>query len=221
MLSKRVKRQDKIVLSLFLASVVFLASRPLFAEFYGAGFLGGTVASKVDIKETGPGVNIKISGAKVDSSVFGGFKFGYWIDGLPYVGLESSLDFFAADVPGQVSGPFILNPTDVSVTAWGFTLMGRVPVEVSKRYPGGRFHPYIGVGPGIFFVTGKRGGEDSDVAVGLQVLAGVKAFLVPNLALFFEYKYSAFTPEFDVAGGRKDKFEYGINAIVLGLAAHF
>lgn len=215
----------RVVPLLASVAVLLFATQPLFAEPYGGGFLGGTIPADVDIKEKFPAVTFEIEQADVDSSFAGGLKLGYWLDGLPYVGFESGLDFYLADVPSQVAGGIVLNTTDVFVTAWEFTLMGRLPLEVSHRYPRGRFHPYLGLGPGIFFVTGERGSEDSDTVVGLQLLAGLKAFLSPNLALFFEYKYHAFTPKFDVFdplfGNGKDEFKYRVNMLVIGIAYHF
>ena len=154
-----------------------------------------------------------------DSAVFGG-KIGYWFDFFPFVGAELDISTFSPDitVPSQRLGNtgFNIGPFqgsvpvgnafkfNVSVVDIGVDIMGRYPLLKGPSFPRGRLQPYIGVGPALFITSIEDTRPDSNVNSlgsktltfgGFQVLGGVKFFLLKNLSLFAEYKFTYFTAD--------------------------
>jgi opacity protein-like surface antigen len=92
---------------------------------------------------------------------------------------------------------------DLSVTAVSLNLMGRYPLLKSPDFPRGRIQPYIGLGPGLFITRIEDLEPDLNNNIGskmltfggLQVIGGLKFFLLKNLSLFAEYKFSHFTAD--------------------------
>jgi opacity protein-like surface antigen len=94
------------------------------------------------------------------------------------------------------------------------------------RYPGRTFQPYGGAGIGMAIA---RIGDtatvrsDTDVATAWNVLAGLRAFVTPKIAVFTEYKYTGATLHFDQAfdslGGFKGN--YRAQHVLVGLSYHF
>jgi opacity protein-like surface antigen len=149
---------------------------------------------------------------EVDNSAIVGGKIGYWFDFFPLVGTELDIYAFSPDItvpPQTVRGSntsVILNSPfnfDVSVTAVSFNLMGRYPLLKSPEFPRGRIQPYIGIGPGLFITTINDLEPNSTFNLGsktltyggLQVIGGLKFFLLKKLSLFVEYKFSHFTAD--------------------------
>jgi len=97
------------------------------------------------------------------------------------------------------------------------------------RYPGSQFQPYIGVGPGLFFMRSKLGTASvSDTTVGLNAMAGLNVRIGKHLGIFAEYKYDWARPHFEnlydlgVPNGNIGfKGIYSNNAIVAGVGWHF
>ena len=85
-------------------------------------------------------------------------------------------------------------------------------LNVILRWPGERFQPYIGAGPGVFFVDASNSlGSTSDTKLGFNGLAGLKVFLTRNVGLYGEYKYN----------NAKFAATYEAHMLVGGLAFHF
>jgi opacity protein-like surface antigen len=169
---------------------------------------------------------VKLTTNVRDSAVFGG-KIGYWFDFFPFVGAELDISTFSPDitVPSQPLGRtgFNIGPLqngrpsgnafkfNVSVVDIGVDIMGRYPLLQGPDFPRGRLQPYIGAGPALFVTsiedTGVNGaanslGSKSLTFGGFQVLGGVKFFLLKNLSLFAEYKFTHFTADLSgVPGG--------------------
>ena len=154
-----------------------------------------------------------------DSAVFGG-KIGYWFDFFPFVGAELDISTFSPDitVPSQRLGNTGFNigtfqdsvpvgnafKFNVSVVDIGVNIMGRYPLLQGPDFPRGRLQPYIGAGPALFFTSIEDTRPNSDTNSlgsksltfgGFQLLGGVKFFLLKNLSLFAEYKFTHFTAD--------------------------
>jgi opacity protein-like surface antigen len=101
-----------------------------------------------------------------------------------------------------------------------------VGVNFIARYPGRTFQPYVGAGIGTAIAhIGDTATvrSDSDVAAAWNVLAGLRAFITPNIAVFGEYKHSGATLHFDHAFGTLGGFSgnYRAQHILGGLSYHF
>ena len=161
-----------------------------------------------------------------DSAVFGG-KFSYWFDFFPFVGAELDISTFSPDitVPSQPLGQtrFTIGPVDqngrpagtafkfnLSVLDIGMNVLGRYPLLQGPEFPRGRLQPYLGVGPALFVTSIEDTRPTSDpnslgskslAFGGFHVLAGVKFFLLKQLALFAEYKFTHFTADLSGVSG--------------------
>ncbi len=59
--------------------------------------------------------------------------------------------------------------------------------------------------------------------MGLNLLAGLRAFVLPRVAVFTEYKYTLATLRFTEAFAGDSGFhgDYRVNQLVIGLSFHF
>jgi opacity protein-like surface antigen len=178
-----------------------------------------------------------------NSATFGG-KIGYWFDALPFIGAEMDISTFRSDIKVNLSDiPFTIagqvfhesfTPLDLDarVVTIGFSVMGRYPFLQSPTFPRGRLQPYAGVGPAIFITKledqeaapNSNLGSKTTAAGGVQVLAGVKFFIINKLSLFTEYKFTHHTAEFGgtaqllTAAGSQ---AFNVHHFYGGLAWHF
>jgi len=65
--------------------------------------------------------------------------------------------------------------------------------------------------------------SNTDVTSGWNLLAGLRAFVTPYVAIFTEYKYTGARLRFDQAFGTAGGFEGGYRAqhVLVGLSYHF
>jgi len=204
----------RVVITLMLSLLYWVPG--VWAEPYIAAYAGYSLLSDTDLKAgfvnflqppSPPGRGIRFS-TDVDNSAIVGGKVGYWFDFFPLVGAELDIYGFSPDIslPSQIAGTVELKrPTefDLGVTAVSINFMGRYPLLKSPDFPRGRFQPYIGVGPGLFITSIKDLESDPNDNLGsktltfggLQVIGGLKFFLLKNFSLFAEYKFSHFTAD--------------------------
>jgi opacity protein-like surface antigen len=211
----------RVVITLMLSLLCWVPG--VWAEPYVAAYAGFSLLSDTDLNADvslpgAPTLNpvsstiqtirgVRLS-TDVDNSAIVGGKIGYWFDFFPLVGAELDIYGFSPDinVPPQISSgvaltvPFNFN---VSVTAISFNLMGRYPLLKSPAFPRGRIQPYIGIGPGLFITSIEDLEPNTDFSLGsktlafggLQVIGGLKFFLLKKLSLFAEYKFTHFTAD--------------------------
>ncbi|HNG53351.1 MAG TPA: outer membrane beta-barrel protein, partial [Nitrospira sp.] len=121
------------------------------------------------------------------------------------------------------STPHIKNLDDVPGIHLSVTNIGP---SVILRYPGMTWQPYIGVGPALLVAhLGRSTTTESDtqVSLGANVLAGIRAFVTPKVAVFTEYKYTDSTFRFGGAFGPVGGFDgtYRAHQLFMGLSYHF
>jgi hypothetical protein len=174
---------------------------------------------------------------EVDNSAIVGGKIGYWFDVFPLVGAELDIYGFSPDIssPPQIAGGVRLTRSlnfELGVTAISINFMGRYPLLKSPVFPRGRLQPYIGIGPGLFITSiedlephpNDNIGSKTLTFGGFQVIGGLKFFLLKNLSLFAEYKFSHFTADLS---GASANFSLGAtqnidaNHFYGGVAYHF
>ena len=224
---------------------VLLGFSPASAEWYVSGYAGVAIPNNQDFDVTGIVSGVSGSGTLKDvdldtSAVFGG-KVGYFFEDWTYFGLELEAYNFSPDAGPQtvqasgtilglpVVGATIFREFDINVTGIALNAILRGMTAKSDAFPEGRFHGYIGVGPGIFIanleVPTIPSIDDTSTVVGGQVLAGVKFFLTEHLSLFGEYKFiftDQFKFEFSPTGGNVTvNTGMTTNLIYGGIAYHF
>jgi opacity protein-like surface antigen len=164
---------------------------------------------------------------KFETSLLVGGKLGYFFDRSilgGHVGLEAEGYHFEPNVRQQ-NARFVgsmggigtdvtvrVQHADVEVTGAALNLLYRWPLARDAELPRGRVQPYVGVGLAVLMTElsttttpfqVNKAISDTDVQPALQVLAGVRTFVTPHLAVFLEYKYlqsRTFTFDFRESG---------------------
>lgn len=187
------------------------------AEWYVAGQFGANFADRLtDVAGTNGLVGARAPDFDLKNSFTYGGKVGYF-PGNGWVGVE--LDAFHTT-------PHIKNLDDVPGIHMRVTSAG---LNFIARYPGVTFQPYAGVGAAAIIAhisNSPTTRSDSEVTGGLNLLAGIRAFVTPYVAVFTEYKLTQATLRFDqafsgfgTAGGFMG--DYRAQQLVVGVSYHF
>lgn len=187
-------------------------------EWYAAGQFGVNFADRLtDIGGTGglsnPAIEPRFSAFDLKNSLTYGAKLGNF-PGNGWFGIE--LDAFH-------STPHIKQLDDIAGTHMRVTTVG---LNFIARYPGATYQPYVGVGGAMLIghlSDAPAYRHDTDVTSGLNVLAGLRAFVTPYVAIFAEYKYTQATFRFDQAFGAAGGFtgDYKAQQLLFGISYHF
>jgi opacity protein-like surface antigen len=187
------------------------------AEWYVAGQFGPNFADRLtDVSGTNGFAGARAPDFDLKNSFTYGGKVGYF-PGNGWFGIE--LDAFHTT-------PHIKNLDNVPGIHMRVTTAA---VNFIARYPGVTFQPYAGVGAAAVIAhigDSPTTRSDSDVTGGLNVLAGIRAFVTPYVALFTEYKLTQATLRFDQAFsnfGTPGGFmgDYRAQQLVVGVSYHF
>lgn len=152
-----------------VVSTLALFSTASWAEFYFGGAVGGNFPFGLNDVKLKSVNNQPVDIQLEDSLAYGG-KAGYFF---------SSVDWLGVEVEAFNSNP---NFKPTTVTVGGFPVnVGAIDLRVTTaaanlvaRYPGNRFEPYIGIGPGAFVARISRGGNSqTSVVPGLNVIGEV------------------------------------------------
>jgi opacity protein-like surface antigen len=186
------------------------------AEWYVAGEVGANFADRLaNISGTGglQGIPPAFEDFDLKNSVSYGGKVGYFPQ-HGWFGLE-----------GEVlqTTPHIKSLDGIPGIHLRVTTIG---INGIVRYPGRTFQPYVGAGGGwVIANLGESATTQSDTTVsgGWNVLAGLRAFVTPHIAIFTEYKYTGATLQFEEAFGTVGGFEgeYRAQYVLGGVSYHF
>ena len=197
----------------WLSIMTFGMPNPAFAERYVAGSVGVNFADQL----TGPTGTNGLEGSQgpdfdLKNSVSYGAKLGYFAE-HGWFGIEGEVLQTTPHIKNLDEDPGI----HLRVTTVGVNLLA--------RYPGRTFQPYVGVGVGTVIAHLSDTAtvqSDTDVTGGWNVLAGLRAFVTPYVAVFTEYKHTGATLRFDQAFGTGG-FEgvYRAQHVLVGLSYHF
>ncbi len=195
-----------------------------YVAFYG----GVTVPEALqDTRGIGTTSAAKLTDLDLTRSGIYGIKLGLvQPDPLDWLAIETEFFYSNPHVKQQditFTAPGVLTRTEnfagahIRVAAWA--------VNWIVRYPGERFQPYAGGGPGIYWgrISGNESdpafGTASDTSLGLNALAGTRFLLTKKIGLFAEYKYNRAT--FDFGGNVSLHVLYQAHHFVGGLSLHF
>jgi len=213
--------------ALILALVVLPIEGPFAADGPKTyiGLYGGVTIpqSFKDVHGVGALSDINLTDLDLARSPIYGAKLGMFLTGRErWLGVETEFFYTIPHIKQQditFSGGGV--PTITVNFAGAHVRVATWAVNWILRYPGERFQPYIGVGPGIFWgrMSGVELGTGSDTSLGLNALGGVRFFLFKRLAVFGEYKYNRVT--FDFGGTASIHTLYQPHHFVGGLSLHF
>ncbi len=192
------------------------------AEMYVAGEAGVNFADRINsIAGTGPQAGVPGSFIDFDlqNSITYGGKVGYF-PGSSWYGIEGEVFHTTPHIKSLPATATL--PEDPGIH-FRITTIG---ANFIARYPGRTFQPYAGAGIGVAIAhigDTPTVRSDSDVAAAWNILAGLRAFVTPNIAVFTEYKYTGATFEFEGAFGPLGGFSgnYRAQHVLGGLSYHF
>jgi hypothetical protein len=147
-------------------------------------------------------MKVKFNGTTVKSypesdsgSIFGG-RIGFWFENHAWLGWAIDASVSQID----------FRKIDIGVGSASALLMARLALNKSEAFPQGRFQPYLGVGPGIFYggmsefidEVPPAGAVLDDVyfSLGLDARAGITYLFNNSYGMFLEYAFKRFNPEF-------------------------
>jgi hypothetical protein len=204
-----------------------------------SGFAGFAIPLATMINETNAtqSTNFTAQDVKLDSSGSYGMKLTAWTTALrPKNGFDLGIEIdhtrFSADTRAQtvsasgmsqgnaVPSAFV-NKNEVGVRTIAVNALFRIPYGITEALPHGRWYPYLGVGGGVQHATMRRtdGSEDSNSALLVQGLAGIKIFVVRHVAIFGEYKFTYADHSFVFDLTRNETIQ--AHHMTFGVALHF
>jgi opacity protein-like surface antigen len=208
-------RSASVFLSiLFAAACATEAAR---AEGFVDLRVGGAFTEDGDVELSVPGFSVT-GETDFEDSVTGGGRLGYWFDSFPWLGLAADVSYFAPDIDD--------GGTEIGVIPISPLLMMRAPLADDEEFPHGRIQPFAGIGPGIFIslVDFDGSSDEESVDVGLDVHAGLKYLITPNVGIFVQYRYTWLEPEVEADGFPLDvdvEAELSTHHVAGGLGFHF
>ena len=240
--------RTKSLLMLTSALACLGIATPAAAEWFGDLYLGGAFTEKHDVDTNSvTTLDVRFDNAWSRTrptwwSFAGGVRGGYWFPfelGPLNFGVGLDLSHFRPDISRQTrsfcsrfctSG--IFDDLDLSVWTLGFDAMLRFPLLKSPQFPKGQLQPYITVGPAIFVAHAEDRGNfepsnqhDTDASVGVKVGAGVAWQFTKTIAMFGEYRYTHFSPEFsfrdDVLGSATLSTNVNTHYLLMGVSLRF
>ncbi|MDP1767999.1 MAG: outer membrane beta-barrel protein [Nitrospirota bacterium] len=209
------------------------------AESYVAGQVGYTVAQDTtrgrvtDPSYVGLPGGTTASNLSLNNSLMYGMKLGHYFDSTPWLGVELESFMTTPHAPQQRVtlqapgvGTVLINETGAT------NRLIVVAPNLVARYRAGAFEPYLGVGPGVFFLhqrqepltSGTTAYSQSSTRVGLNTQVGLRYRLTDHVSMFGEWKYNYV--RFNLAGQADGPYA-GINAVanlhhfVFGVGYHF
>jgi len=191
--------------------LALLAPAPVMAERFADLYFGAAQGQDKDITVTSDDLS-KIVKVDFENHFTMGYRMGYWSEAAPWIGIALEVSYFNQDINDLA---------DLRIIPITPLLMLRVPLSISAEFPDGEWQPYVAGGAGFFISELKvEGTDDKDQQsdFGLDLRGGLKKYFTPNFALFVEYRYTLFTPEFD---SLIKKFDLETHHALIGLTVNF
>lgn len=209
------------------------------AETYIAGQVGYTVAQDTtrgrvtDPSLIGLPAGTTVGNLNLNNSSMYGMKLGRYFDSTPWLGVELESFMTTPHTPQQRVtlqapgvGTVLLDETGAT------NRLIVVAPNLMARYQAGAFEPYVGIGPGVFFLhqrqesptSGSTAYSQSSTRVGLNTQVGLRYRMTDHVSLFGEWKYNYV--RFNLAGQADGPYA-GVSAVanlhhfIFGVGYHF
>ncbi len=177
-----------------------------------------------------------------------GIRLGYFLEDVPWLGVMLDFTHFKAIAETgkvvNVSGTRLGAPINAAIPMSSivsqyqmtnginfltFNALARWQLDVSEEFPHGRFQPYAGAGLGPTFhqpeivIDGIAStfNEYQWGELGVQALVGVSYYIIPELDLFTEYRFTHTQTNLDTPLGGKGRTPIDTHHIVFGTGFHF
>lgn len=132
-----------------------------------------------------------VSDLGLQSGLAYGAKAGYFVDALPWLGLE--IDYLHATPHDRGQNYWITTPQGSASLTRGahepavHLRIDSVAVNTVVRYPGETWQPYLAAGPAAF--VGNYGGDPTNTSLGVNAEAGVRVVIWSGLFVSASYRY--------------------------------
>jgi outer membrane protein with beta-barrel domain len=205
---------------------LLLTAPPASAQWFADVYLEGAYTQRSDVTIKSPTGDTTIPHERFNTSSGYGGRFGYWFESARYLGLSLDVSHFRPDtVPGA------LKRLDLYETPLSFDLMLRWPLLTTEEIPQGRLQPYLTVGPAVALAEAKDTSNftptdqyKTDFPIGVQGGVGLAWQLYSHVAIFVEYRFTHFRPEFtfrNSPGPSKVQFDLNTHFPAAGLSLRF
>jgi opacity protein-like surface antigen len=225
-----------------------VAAQPCSAEWFADVYSGVTLTDKEDVKAVSTEAgHAKYRDVEFDKGLAYGLRFGRYFDTVPFLGLGVDYFNFSPNIGPQnvrVDGcPFAgtcVTNTKISFGSYDMTSQAisldvflRLPLFRSDTAPGGRVQPYVLGGTPIFITSFtprnthlfRNADGDTDVNWGYKYGAGLAVYVVRNLMLFGEYRFTHTEHEFEIrdsaAARTRVRTDLDSHTAVIGLGARW
>lgn len=209
------------------------------AESYIAGQVGYTLSQDTTRgKVTDPGLvglsaGTTASNTTLNNSLMYGMKLGHYFNSTPWLGVELESFMTTPHTPQQRVTLQAPGVGTISLNETGATnRLVVVSPNIVARYQAGAFEPYVGIGPGVFFLhqrqepltPGTPVYSQSSTRVGLNTQVGLRYRMTDHVSVFGEWKYNYV--RFSLAGQADGPYA-GISAVanlhhfIFGVGYHF
>jgi opacity protein-like surface antigen len=193
-----------------------LSALPASAEWFADLYAGPAFSQSRTVEVNSPdiGRTATQSDVKTDTNLAFGGRAGYWFELEPVIGLGLDAFHFSPNTSKQTvtrsvclsgvctTSRFEDKGGDADVTAVGLDVWLRYPLLTSPQFPKGQLQPYFTAGPAVFIAHVENNGftppqqTASDTSIGVKTALGLAWQFLPNLAVFGEYRFTHFRPEF-------------------------
>jgi opacity protein-like surface antigen len=233
------------VLAVLASGALMATVSPVGAEWFADLYVGAAITRNQDVKIDQPDLGLRTTDKDVrfDESVLFGGRVGYWFESLSLLGIGLDAFHFRPDVSRQtrtaevcfggacVPQSLAIAKVELDVTVIGFDVLLRYPLLKSPQFPRGRLQPYLTAGPAIFIAHGKdstnfvpANQSDTEVEIGVKAGAGLAWQFHRHIAIFGEYRFTHFSPEFEIRnlGGRTTlKTDLNTHNLIGGVSFRF
>lgn len=149
-------------------------------DAYISGFGGYSFPFNTNISSGG---SIVAQDVEYENSPSFGGKVGLWV--------TAPRKTLGIDIGAEIDVTHFDPDPTLSATYFGVNLMARMPMGIEPELPNGRWFPYIGFGGGAQRLCFEAFGfKESNTVPAFQGLGGVKVFLVKQVAVFVEGKFT-------------------------------
>jgi opacity protein-like surface antigen len=221
--------QMALVMALLTLGAAAPASAEWFADLYVGAAIYADPTIKTEVQTDVGSASRQTTRAEADTDVTFGGRFGYWLEGLSWLGFAADVSYFEPEYTPQ-GGSGALIKAKLRVVPITPLVMLRLPLLQSPEYPAGRLQPYVGAGPGFFVLDttvrvlsglGPEHVSETGVDIGADLRAGVAWSFTPNWAVFGEYRFTHFSvsPSRNTSGGRiSTEFDIDTNSFLAGVS---
>lgn len=175
----------------FICSLLYIDAIPAKAEPFIDLYLGEAITQDSDVSvqlfTTTPATKTSEK-VDFDPSFTVGMRAGHWFETVPYLGIAADFSYFKPES----------DKVKITTVALSPLLMLRYPLLIEHDFPKGKFQPYLGIGPGLFYsdvsadfrpiLPNKVSGLSLET--GLDTRAGVAWLFNKHIAVFGEYRYT-------------------------------